>query len=171
MKSLVLMQRRTIAFVVVGLIVLSISLLVMAELKRVYVIVNMENSPIEIIKFGRYDHEDEDHISSVVEYKNVTNREIEALAITMVYYDAFNEREDGLRGISTDTLWPNVETRGAWSTYGEPSFVKTALAFVSAVRFMDGEVWKADLEEVVRKAVEIPALSFLSRTEMLEMEE
>lgn len=141
-----------------------------AKLSRIYVIVNMDNAPIEISEFGRSSREDEDHISSVVKYRNRTNRDIEALTITMTYYDAFDEKEDGVRGISTELLKAGQETRGGWSIYGEPSFVKTAMTFVNAVRFLDGEVWKADKGEIFTAAARIPELSFLSETEMIEVE-
>ncbi len=141
-----------------------------AGLARDYVIVNMDDAAVEILEFGRYQGEDEDHIFSVVQYKNRTARYIEASAITMIYYDAFNEKQGGLRGISTDRLGPYVETRGGWSTYGEPDFVKTAIAYVSAIRFINGEIWKADMEKVMEAAGNMPELSFLSETEMLEIE-
>jgi len=142
----------------------------LADLTRIYIIVNMDNAPIEILEFGKYVREDEDHISSVVEYKNTTDRDIEALIISMIYFDAFNEKEDGVRGMSTRLLKAHQEESGGWSTYGEPSFVKTAMAYVSAVRFLDGEVWKADRSEVIRMAGKIPELSFLSEIEMIEIE-
>lgn len=146
------------------------SYLASAKLTRIYVIVNMDNAPIEILDFGRSRREDEDYISSVVEYKNKTDRDIEALAITMIYYDAFNEKEDGVKGISTDLLKATQRRTGGWSTYGEPGFVKTAMAFISAVRFLDGEVWEADIEEVIKVASKLPGLEFLSETTMLEIE-
>jgi len=143
---------------------------VSAELTRIYVIVNIESAPIEILEFGKYVREDEDHIFSVVKYRNKTDRDIEALEITMIYYDAFNEKEDGVRGVSTDILKAHQSNIGGWSIYGKPSFVKTAMAFVSAVRFLDGEVWRADLEEVMKRATEMSELSFLSEAKMLEIE-
>jgi len=143
---------------------------VSAKLTRVYVIVNMDNAPIQILEFGRYYKEDEDHISSVVKYWNKTDRDIEASVITMIYYDAFNEKEDGVKGISTDFLKAQGQDSGGWSTYGKPYFVKTAIAFVSAVRFIDGEVWRADTKEVIKVASEMPQLDFLSETKMLEIE-
>jgi len=143
---------------------------VSAKLTRIYVIVNTDNAPVEILEFGKSYGKDEDHISSVVEYKNRTDRDIEALAITMIYYDAFNEKEDGVRDISTRLLKAGQEDSGGWSIYGEPSFVKTTMAYVNAARFLDGEVWKADKEEVFRVAGDIPELSFLSETKMLEID-
>ncbi len=143
----------------------------LAGLTRVYVIVNMDDAPVEILDFGRYTREDEDHIFSVVQYKNRTERSIEAVAITMIYYGPFDKKEDGVRGISTDLLGPYKEIRGGWSIYGKPKFVKTAIAYVSAVRFyLSGEIWKADTEKVIETAGNMPELSFLSGAEMLEIE-
>ena len=152
-------------------IVACFSSAVLAGLTRVYVIVNMDDAPIEILEFGKSSGEDEDHIISVVKYKRRTDRDIEALAITMLYYNAFNEKQDGVRGISTYRLVTELENTWAWSIYGKPDLVKTAIAFVSAVRFWpDGEIWKADIDEVFRIAGNMAELSFLSETEMLEIE-
>jgi len=151
-------------------IVVCSSSLLSARLTRVYLIVNMDNAPVEISEFGMSSREGSDHISSVVKYKNRTDRDIEALAITMIYYDVFNEKEGGVRGISSELLKATQEDIGGWSIYGESSFVKTAIAFVSTVRFLDGEVWKVDREEVFKTAGNIPELSFLSETKMLEIE-
>ena len=150
-------------------IVACFSSAVLARLTRVYVIVNMADAPIEILAFGRSQGEDEDHISSAVQYQNITDRQIEAFAITIIYYDAFNEKEAGVRGIDDD-LQPGQIWRGGWSIYGEPRFVKTAIAYVSAVRFINGEIWKADTKKVIETAGDMPELSFLSETEMLEIE-
>ncbi len=146
------------------------SVVLAVGLTRVYAIVNMDDAPVEIVDFGGYLGEDEDHITSVVQYKNRTERSIEAVAIAMIYYGPFNEKENSARAISTDICGPHAEFRGLWSTYGEPDFEKTAVAYVSAVRFIDGEVWRADIDEVLRKAGNMPELNFLSETEMLEIE-
>ena len=72
---------------------------------RIHVIVNADDAPIEILEFRRYyPDEDENHISSEVEYKNRTDRDIEALAITIIYYNLFNNKEAGVKGISTKLL-------------------------------------------------------------------
>ncbi len=140
-----------------------------ADLTRVYVMVDMANAPIEILEFGKSRGEGGPFLTEEIEYKNKTDRDIEALAITMIYYDAFNETEGGLRSISIDLLKATQAGRLLWSMYGS-RFVKTAIAYVSAVRFVDGEVWKADTKKVIETAGDMPELSFLSETEMLEIE-
>ncbi len=139
-------------------------------LTRVYVIVNIDGAPIEILKFSESPGEDLDEILSAVRYKNRTDKNIEAHAITMIYYDAFNEKEDGRRGISTTLLRARQQISSEWFAFRGISLVKTAIAYVSAVRFIDGEVWKADIEDVFRIAGDMPELSFLSEPEMLEIE-
>lgn len=149
---------------------------------RVCVIVNTDNAPVEILEFERwYAGEDETHISSKLKYKNKTDRDIEALAITIIYYNLFNDKEDEVKGVSTKPLKAQTWNIGRWSTgwvavpasqtglcfddlnplYGRPNFVKTAIAFVSAIRFLDGEVWKADIDEVFKMAADLPGLEFL----------
>lgn len=163
---------KTVTYVLLAVFIMAcFSYLGSAKLTRIYIIVNMDNAPVEILEFGGYIGEEKNYISSVVQYKNKTERSIEAVAITMIYYDAFNEKEDGVRGISTDLLGPHLEFRGMWSIYGKPEFVKTAIAYVSAVRFnLSGEVWQADINEVVKAAGKLPGLEFLSETAMLEIE-
>ncbi len=151
------------------IIVACFSSAVLAGLTRVYVIVNMDDAPIEILKFGESRGEGGSIPTEEIECKNKTDRDIEALAIIMIYYDAFDEKEGGLRRISIDLLKATQADRLLWGTYGS-RFVKTAMAFVSAVRFIDGEVWKADTKKVIETAGDMPELSFLSETEMLEIE-
>ncbi len=152
------------------IIIACFSSAVLADLTRVYVIVNMDDAPIEILKFGESPAADFDEILSAVRYKNRTDRNIEAYAITMIYYNAFNEKEDGRRGISTTLLRARQQISSEWFGFRGISLVKTAIAYVSAVRFIDGEVWKADIEDVFRIAGNMPELSFLSEIEMLEIE-
>lgn len=148
---------------------------------RVCVIVNTDDAPVEILEFKRYyPDEDENHISSELKYKNKTDRDIEALAITIIYYNLFNDKEDEVKGVSTKLLKAQKVNRGRWSTgwvavlapqglrfddlnplFGRPNFVKTAIAFVSTIRFLDGEVWKADIDEVFKIAADLPGLEFL----------
>ncbi len=82
-----------------------------AGLARVYVIVNMDDAPVEILEFGRYQRKGENRIASVVDYKNITDRQIEAFAITIIYYDAFDEKQVGVRDIDDD-LQPGLKYGG-----------------------------------------------------------
>jgi len=91
--------------------------------------------------------------------------------ITIIYFDAFNERLAGANGVSTDRMAAGSEDTGAWSKYGTPGFMKTGMAFVSAVRFLDGEVWLADTDDVLDIAQNLTGLEFLFQTDVFEVEE
>ena len=68
------MKRVLLAIIIVA----CFSSAVLADLTRVYAIVNMDDAPIEILDFGKYlGGEGENHIASVVDYKNKTDRHIE----------------------------------------------------------------------------------------------
>ncbi len=139
---------------------------------RIYVLVNTDNAPVEILSFGKGYSEPPGSFSGEVEYKNRTDRDIEALAITMVCYDVFNDEQGFDRGVFVFPTPLKAGEEGSiyLAVAGESSIVKTAMTFVSAVRFLDGEVWKPDMEQVLEIAKDIPQLSFLSEIEMLEIE-
>jgi hypothetical protein len=142
------------------------------QLRRDYVFVNLPGAPVQITAFGQAKYEEENRIKSVVQYRNVTTRAIEAAEITMIYFNPFNDKEAGVRGITTDLLGPGQEEVGSWSVYGTPSLVKTAMAFVSAVRFADnGEVWRTDVAALEKAAAALPILGFLTGVESLTVDE
>lgn len=134
---------------------------------RIYVLVNTDDAPVEILAFGKVHVEPWDCFSGEVEYENRTDRDIEALAITMVCYDVFNDQQGFDRGVDVfpTPLKPGEEGSIYLAVAGESSIIKTAVAFISAVRFLDGEVWEVDIlavyRGVVRIARNIPELSFL----------
>jgi len=145
------------------------------EITRIYVLVNTDDAPVEVLSFGKGYAEPQGFFFGEVKYKNRTDREIEALAITMICYDVFNEQQGFDRCVDVFPIPLKAGEEGSISGYlavpGESSIVKTAVTFISAVRFIDGEVWKADIEDVFKIAGDMPELSFLSETEMLEIEE
>lgn len=139
---------------------------------RIYVLVNTDNAPIEILSFGKGHTESRGSFSGEVQYKNRTDRDIEALAITMVCYDVFNDEQGFDRGVEVfpTPLKAGEEDSICLAVAGESSIVKTVMAFVSAVRFLDGEVWKVDTKKFTEIAGNMPELSFLSALEMLQIE-
>jgi len=60
---------------------------------------------------------------------------------------------DGFSGWSIETVAANSDASGEWTqhTYATFSFKKygTGVAYVKAVRFADGTIWRADMAEVV----------------------
>jgi len=152
-------------------VVMLCSSLGVARLRRVNVALNPDDTPIKLLSIEddvKIDYVD--RIDSVVDYVNTTDRDVEALAITIVYFDAFDEQLCGTRVICTDGLAPGDGNGSRCIIVGPPGFVKTAVAFVSAVRFLDGEVWHADIALVLETASLHDELKFLDCPELLEIE-
>lgn len=98
----------------------------------------------------------EQHIS----WKNIGQQSIIAFEIVILKYDAFDQREVGSRWTVTGTnsanwspLKPGESSRDGILGYGTEE-VFTAIAYVRAVRFADGTVWRvndAELQQQLRK--------------------
>jgi hypothetical protein len=91
-------------------------------------------------------------IEHSVAYQNTTDRLIVAVAFGLVSFDVWNEYLDRLSGISTDPLKPQGKSTGEWesSSYADFSF-HTGIAYVSRVRFEDGEIWEADTKAILNE--------------------
>ena len=92
-------------------------------------------------------------IKHAVAYKNTSGKEIVALQIGLAVFDAFNNFMDGFKAWSTDTIAVDTEGNGEWEQqpYAMFGFAKygTGVAYVKAVRFADGTIWRADMAEVL----------------------
>ena len=126
----------------------------------VAIAVEQPNAPLKITSYSaayqkgsRYATEG---IRHEAEYQNVTDREIVACQIGLVAFSIFNEFLDRTGGIDMDDIAPNKSKKGAWvaRAYSDFSF-HTGVAYVSKVRFADGEIWEADLDEVTSALREI----------------
>lgn len=97
------------------------------------------------------------------EWAEKWRRQFPEAELKRTFLTVFQQERKGGRGESSD---PHSSWFVARARFGR----KTAIAYVSAVRFVDGEVWKADTKKVIETAGDMPELSFLSRIEMLEIE-
>ena len=81
--------------------------------------------------------------------ENVTARKIVAYQLGLLSFNIFNEFQDRLGGYAIRDVAPGAIHEGSWlaSALAESAFY-TGVAYVSKVRFEDGEVWQADLEEI-----------------------
>lgn len=125
------------------------------------VVLNQKVSPLRIVKYeatyqeearGTYSSHP-DQIRHTVSCENVSGNTIVAFQIGLVAFDAFNDFMDKFDGWSIKTLSTrgNVESVWTHSPYAAFSFRKygTAVAYVSAVRFEDGTIWRANLAEIL----------------------
>jgi len=100
-------------------------------------------------KFSR----DPEQIRHVATYKNTSGKEIVALQIGFAAFDAFNALMGGFSGWSIKTVAADGSAEGDWAqqTYATFSFAEygTGVAYVKAVRFADGTIWRANMAEVL----------------------
>ena len=95
-------------------------------------------------------------IRHTLRYRNVSKRKIVALQFGLLAFDIFNEFQDRLGGFTIQDVEPGAETYGTWlaSARAEAAFY-TGVAYLSKVRFADGEVWSADLDNIARQVQDI----------------
>lgn len=125
-------------------------------------ILNQPSAPVSIAYYtasyqsrGSYSREG---IRHSVTYENVSERKIVALQFGLLSFDIFNEFQDRLGGYTIQDVEPGRLADGVWvaSALAESAFY-TGVAYVSKVRFVDGEVWSADLESITKQVQEIEA--------------
>ena len=125
-------------------------------------ILAQEGAPIVISVYtaryqdrGSYSREG---IRHVLQYRNVSKRKIVALQFGLLAFDIFNEFQDRLGGYAIQDVDPGATADGTWvaSARAESAFY-TGVAYLSKVRFEDGEVWSADLDGITKQVQEIEA--------------
>lgn len=88
-----------------------------------------------------------------VTYTNNSNKDIVALQIGLASFDAFNGFMGRFSGWSIQRLAAGGSKSSEWTQrpYATFSFQSygTGVAYVNAVRFEDGSIWRASLKEVL----------------------
>jgi hypothetical protein len=125
------------------------------------VVLSQKASPLKIIKYeATYQEESRgaysshpDQIRHTVSCENVSGNTIVAFQIGLVAFDAFNDFMDKFDGWSIKTVSSGGNAESIWtqSPYAAFSFRKygTGVAYISAVRFEDGTIWRANLTEIL----------------------
>ena len=118
-------------------------------------IINQPTSPIKIISYNAvYIGSSSTYVSRGIhhnlEYENASVRTVVAVQFGLVSFDIWNEFLDRTGGVTMETIEPGSKEKGKWvaTSYADFSF-HTGVAYVSKVRFDDGEIWSADLPSVV----------------------
>jgi hypothetical protein len=93
------------------------------------------------------------NITHAATVKNTSTKEIVALQIGFAAFDAFNAFMDSFSGWNIESVGVNGEIKDSWShqPYANFAFQKygTGVAYVKAVRFADGTIWRADMVEIL----------------------
>ncbi|MBA7497174.1 hypothetical protein ES702_07785 [subsurface metagenome] len=96
-----------------------------------------------------------------IEYKNQSDKAINALSFRMLFYDVFNEYLDTLSGVSMDRLRPAQLDKGKWKSnvYKDWS-THTIIVFLDRVRFADGTIWRRDELHITKELSEVKDILF-----------
>ena len=103
-------------------------------------------------EFVDQNHYAEDGIMHRVEVQNPTGPNVVAYSIGLVALDAFGDYMDSFVGYAVSAVQQGQSDHASWhqSVMDAYSFEEygTGIAFVRAVRFEDGTVWKAAMAQV-----------------------
>jgi len=118
-------------------------------------IMNQPTAPIKIMSYRAvYIDSGSTYISRGIhhnlEYENASGRTVVAVQFGLVSFDIWNEFLDRTGGITMERIAPGSKETGKWvaTSYADFSF-HTGVAYISRVRFDDGEIWSADLSAVL----------------------
>lgn len=127
----------------------------LAELKPVSKVVAQPAAPVKITEYSaKYERRTtqytQEGIHHFLRFENASGKPIDAVQFGFVSFDVWNQFLTRMNGLTTDTLLPGKNARGEWvdSAYADFSLL-TGVAYVSKVRFGDGEVWAADTREIL----------------------
>lgn len=118
--------------------------------------------PIEIVSYqadyqegGTYSREG---ISHELEYRNSSDRPVRAVKFGLLSFNVFNDFLDRTAGIDMDKMSAGDTANGTWisTAYAAFSFF-SGVAYVEQVRFLDGDIWEADLDAIAAQVRDIEA--------------
>lgn len=94
-----------------------------------------------------------DSIRHHVRVSNTSGKEVVAYQIGLASFDAFNGFMGKFSGWSIEPIAIGADATGTWEQkpYAAFSFEKfgTGVAYVNAIRFSDGTIWRADIGPVL----------------------
>jgi hypothetical protein len=135
---------------------------VFGELAPVNLVVPQAASPVAIARYG-VGYEDAtakapDGIRHAIVFHNNGDRVVEAVEVGVIAFDVWNRFLDAGHATVIQQLRPRKRGEFAWRELSDAAYtVHTGVAFVSRVRFDDGEIWTADRAEIVRELQRIDA--------------
>jgi len=145
--------------------VLVFSLLSSALVAQTEIILKQEDSPIQIVEYkaGVYHSSSQgEYIETKLVLKNVSNSKIAVARYRVIAFNSFNEYFDSIAGLifkdwkgimPEETLKHELANR----SFGVEFFdgYGTGFAFIDAVRFEDGIIWRANRDDIVSQIKEV----------------
>jgi len=150
-----------------GLTALTIVLLLMTGLTRAETAVVLEqvDPPLQItaydVAFEPEQRSRLDQIRHFVGVRNISGRHVVAYQIGLTAFDTFNNLMGKMNGWSIEDVRVDPEAEGSWIQRPPAAFAfkkyGTGVAYVHAVRFDDGSIWRADMDAVLSQMQEFEA--------------
>jgi len=116
-------------------------------------ILAQDAAPISIRKYepepwvlgAEYD----DGVRHAVRLRNDSDRVVVAVKLGTLCYNIFNEFQEGSEAIVVKDLLPGKRASHiVWTYLDDPPSFYSGLIYVAKVRFLDGEVWEADPDDL-----------------------
>ncbi len=144
-------MKTTITVLLGALLVLAVEPLGAAEPKAL--VLTQEEAPVLITKYqtryNRSDKFDENGVGHKLDYKNRSERRILAVEFGFVEFTVWDEHIETLIANDLDPVGGGKSGDGSWLHDPPTGFLfHTGIAYVSRVRFEDGEIWTANPEDV-----------------------
>ena len=139
-----------------------ISSILSAQLRET--IINHLDCPIRISKFNavysKGNNSEQKGLNLRVHFYNQSQKSITAVEIGFISYDIWDNYLGLITGLQVEKLDRREETNKIWIDNSDDAYTFfTGFAFVSRVRYSDGEFWKGSLEHVANKIrAEYPSL-------------
>lgn len=117
-------------------------------------VIEQPEAPLTITQYqARYvNSKDEVGISHRLEYQNKTDRRIQAVEVGLVAFDIWNEFIEKIAANDLDRIGGGRSGDGAWLHNPQAAFIfHTGIAYISRVRFEDGEIWTADTATIAEQ--------------------
>jgi len=133
------------------------------KLESVSKILDQPDSPIKILTYksayGMHSKvaligEKTEGVRHQTEYQNISERGILAVELNYVMFDLFNDYLGSAGTLEMDFLKPGDKDKSD-GVAGYGSTFLTGAAFVNKVRFADGEVWRANLDNIAQEIAKI----------------
>jgi len=128
------------------------------------VVLKQEDAPFKITEYkSEYLMvslgEERTHIKHSLKYLNNSEKKIEAVRARFICFNIFNEFLDEFKGIEIKGIKPNKEGGRFWRHICDDveSFEKfgRGVVFIDKVRFEDGKIWEANLDDIIPQIQEI----------------
>lgn len=119
-------------------------------------ILDQPGSPVKILSYNAFYPKkglpEKEGITHMVHYENVSGRDIVAVEIALISFDVWDHFLDGKWGTKIKEIKRGDRNEDVWISPNDAGFTFfTGTAYVNRVRFDDGKIWSADLNQILKQ--------------------